>query len=304
MQWLNGQDPHSVSRQIYSMLWDYALFCSVNELRRIAVTEPESGTGFNGPVIRLFDAGFVAVQATTIRRLIEEPKSNPKLAVISLRSILRDIMENTHLLTRENYVCYDGLPYDHETAHQQWLLTLPRDTGGVHSSVLPASGPTAWHMSRLVHESFDRLSGASRTNRKRTDTIRAEIFASLESQINSCRDIKTYVDKFIAHASASETRIGLSDEQQGINLDRLKAHHKTIYQVAGFISAQLLYETNLGGLPVPQFDHLENLDKSWTTTRNLKKAREKWDEYAKEVSEWDSASLWPPTCRDDETSEL
>lgn len=294
MQWLNGQDPHSVSRQIYSMLWDYALFCSVNELRRIAVTEPESGTGFNGPVICLFDAGFVATQATTIRRLIEEPQSNPKFAVISLRSILKDIKENTHLLTRENYVCYDGLPYDHETAHQQWLSTLPRDTGGVHSSVLPTSGPTAWHNSELVHKSFDRLSGASEKNRERTDTIRAEIFVSLESQISSCRDIKKYVDKFIAHASTPETRVGLSDEQQGMTLDRLKAYHKTIYQVAGFISAQLLYETNLGGLPVPQFDHLENLDKCWTTTGNLKRARQKWDEYAKEVSGWDSASLWPP----------
>lgn len=297
MQWLNGQDPHSISNQIYPMLWDYALFCSVNELRKIAVTEPENGVSFNGPVIRLFDAGFAMTQATAIRRLIEEPNANPKRAVISLRSILKDINENTHLITRENYVCYDGLPYDHEAADQQWLSTLPSDTEGVHGGWLPTSGPTAGHMSELVRVSFDRLSGADPKNRKRTDTIRTEVFAFLESQIHSCEDIKKYVDKFIAHASAPETRMGLTDEQRGITLDKLKVCHKTIYRVAGFIASHLLCGANLGGLPVPQFDHLGNLDKSWATTQNLNRARQKWDEYAKEFSEWDSASLWPPACK-------
>jgi hypothetical protein len=302
MEWLNGQDPHSISHQIYSMLWDYALFCVVNELRRIAATEPDNGVSFNGPVVCLFDVGFVTTQAITIRRLIEKPKSNPQWAVISLRSILKDIKENTDLITRENYVCYDGLPYDHEAAHRQWLSKLPSDTGGVHVSWLPTSGPNAWHVSELVHENFDKLSGVEPENRKRTDVIRPDVFAFLESQIETCKDIKKYVDQFIAHASAPETRIGLPDDQRGITLDRLKAYHKTIYEVAGFISSQVLYESNLGGLPVPQFDHLVNLDKSWTTPRNLNRARQKWDEYAKEVSMWESASLWPPGCHKDETN--
>ena len=158
-------------------------------------------------------------------------------------------------------------------------------------------------MSELVHKHFDKLSGVEPENRNRTDIIRADVFAFLESQAETCKDIKKYVDKFIAHASAPETRIGLSDDQRGITLDRLKAYHKTIYQVAGFISSQLLYESNLGGLPVPQFDHLTNLDKRWTTPGNLNRARQKWDEYANEVSKWDSASLWPPGCNNDETSE-
>ena len=291
MKCLKGQDSHSISHQIHSMLWDYALFCVVNELRRLAATEPEDRVSFNGPAIRLFDAGFATTQATTIRRLIEKPKSDPKWAVISLRSILKDIKNNTNLITRENYVCYDGLPYDHEAAHRQWLSTLPNDTGSVHVNWFPTNGPNAWHVSEQVHENFDKLSSIAPENRKRTDVIRADVFAFLESQIETCKDIKKYVDKFIAHASAPETRIGLSDDQRGITLDRLKAYHKTIYQVANFISGQLLYESNLGGLPVPQFDHLANLDKSWTTPGKLNTARQIWDEYANEVSKWDSASL-------------
>ena len=119
----------------------------MNELRRIAFTEPSESVAFNGSVINLFDAGFVVTQATAIRRLIEKSKSDPKLAVISLRSVLADIEESRHLITRENCVCLDGLPYDYETVSQQWVSALPSNSDGVHVRWLPTSGPTAWHMS-------------------------------------------------------------------------------------------------------------------------------------------------------------
>ena len=48
INWVSGEDSHSISRQIYYMVRDYALFCVVNELRRIAVMEPEEGVSFNG----------------------------------------------------------------------------------------------------------------------------------------------------------------------------------------------------------------------------------------------------------------
>ena len=282
------------------MVWDYALFCAVNELRRIAITEPSPGVGFNGSVVRLFDAGFVTTQAMAIRRLIEKPKRDPSWAVISLRSVLKDIEDNAHLITRENYVCYDGLPYDYQSVHDQWIATLPTGNGGVHTTWLATSGPTAWHMSELVHKNFDKLSGVSPKKRERTDTISHNIFANLEKRIDTCKDIKKYVDKFVAHASAPETRAKLPEDQRAVTLDRLKAHQKIVYQIAGFVSGQLLYETNLGGVPVPQYDHLSNLDKCWTTTQNLDKARQVWNEYAREVSEWDSASLWPAKSGTDE----
>lgn len=293
MNWLNGDDPHAISRQIYSMVWDYALFCVINELRGLAITEPQNDVGFNGPVSHLLDAGFVTTQAVAIRRLIEKPKNSPDWAVISLRSILKDIEKNIHLITRENYVCYNGLPYHYEAVRRDWLSTLPIDSDGGSSGTLAMQGPTAWQMSELVHKNFDRLSGVVPDNRKRTDKIKPDVFALLESQIESCEDIKKYVDKFIAHASAPETRKGLSDKQRTLTLDRLKAHHKTIYQVAGFINSQLLYGSNLGEVPVPQYDHLANLDKSWATSGNLTRARQVWKEYVKEVSGWNSASLWP-----------
>lgn len=294
MEWWSGEDRHAIYRQIYSMLWDYALFCTINELRRIATVKPEKEVGFNGSVMRLFDAGFATTQATAIRRLIEKPKSDPKGAIVSLRRILKNIEENIVLITRENYVCYDGLPYDYEAVHQKLMANLSRNRGSVHGGTLPINGPEAWLESERVHKNFDQLSQVDPKNRKRTDCIKIEVLKFLESKIEECEDIKKYVDKFIAHAAAPETRLGLTENQKTLTLERLKTCHKIIYQVASFITGELLWESSLGGLPVPQDDHLANLEKSWVSPRNLEKARKKWDEYAKEIPKWDLASLWPP----------
>jgi hypothetical protein len=293
IEWLHGEDPHSISRQISSMLWDYALFLVVNELRRVAELESHKEVGFNGPVIRLFDAGFATTQAVAIRRLIEKPKNDPKWAVISLRRVLNEIRENLDLMTRENYVCYDGLPYDYGAVHEEWLSSLPRTKSGVHSGFLPTSGPKAFHTSERLHKKFDTLAQVHPNERSRNDVMRREVLDHLESELTKCENVKKYVDKFIAHAAAPETIEALSEEEKGLTLDRLEACHKVIYQVASFISGHLLCESNLGGLPVPQYDHLKYLDRKWTTSDNLVKAHTKWNEYEKEVSKWDSTALWP-----------
>lgn len=172
---------------------------------------------------------------------------------------------------------------------------MPRNDTGIHVGTLPTNGPEAWPMSERVHRNFERLAQVSPKNRKRTDKIKVEVIKFLETQIEKCEDIKKYVDKFVAHAAAPETRSELSESQKAITLERLEACHKIIYQIASFIKGPLLWESTPGGIPVPQYDHLANLDKSWVTTNNLEKAQKKWDEIDKMVSKWDSNSLWPPS---------
>jgi hypothetical protein len=159
---------------------------------------------------------LATTQVIAIRRLIEKPKSNPKWAVISLRRILKDIEDNIDLITRENYICYDGLPYDYESVHKKNLANLPRDGRDVHVGTLPTSGPEAWLTSKRAHRSFDRLSQVDPANRKRTDLIRSEIFEFLEIQIKKCDGIKKYVDKFVAHGAAPEARSELIENQNAI----------------------------------------------------------------------------------------
>jgi len=58
LEWLRGEDMHTISTQIHSMLLDYALFYTVDGLERISIEEPEEGVGFNGPIMRLFNVGL------------------------------------------------------------------------------------------------------------------------------------------------------------------------------------------------------------------------------------------------------
>ena len=91
ISWLRGHDPHSIWRQITTILWDDVLFRTANDLRRQALDHPSENVGFNDAVLRLFDAGFVATQVTAIRRLTDrQPKDRTK-GVISLRRLVADI---------------------------------------------------------------------------------------------------------------------------------------------------------------------------------------------------------------------
>lgn len=59
--------------------------------------------------------GYVATQVLAIRLLVDNRGED----VISLRKLLKDVRSNYVLFTRENYVCFDGLPYDYEAVQRR-----------------------------------------------------------------------------------------------------------------------------------------------------------------------------------------
>jgi hypothetical protein len=220
--------------------------------------------------------------------------ARPERAVISIRSVLKDIRGNLGLITRENYVCYDGLPYYYKTVRDEAFARAPVNKSGVSVGSMPMSGPKGWPMSEMMHKNFDRLSQVEPPNRSRTDLLKDKIFDHLEAQIKPCEKVKNYVDKFIAHGAAPETRGALAEDERGLTLERIESCHKIIYRVASFINGQLLWESNIGGVPVAQYDHLKGLDMKWASMDSLIKAQEKWHEVTKAVDKWDADSLWPP----------
>jgi hypothetical protein len=129
-------------------------------------------------------------------------------------------------------------------------------------------GPDAWPAADRAHKAFDILAQVSATNRSREDHIKVVVLENLETEISKCDIIKRYVDKFIAHAAAPETRESLSEEEKSLTIERLEKSQKIIFQVASFICGQLLWQSNIGGLPVPQYNHLENLDKKWANQKS------------------------------------
>jgi hypothetical protein len=126
---LNGDDQHSIWRQITSLLWDYALFKTIRELRVEATQNPTERIGFNAPVLRLLEAGFVITQATGIRRLLEKQWCDPTKHVISLRALLDEIKNERESLTREVYLaCVTAcLMTPHRLKRDFTMASCPRD---------------------------------------------------------------------------------------------------------------------------------------------------------------------------------
>lgn len=214
------------------------------------------------------------MQTVGIRRIIDKSslnekknKENEKRAVISLPKIIQDISNHIDLITRENYICYNGLPYE----------------------LTPESDDLNKLLHNERHKNFDLLAATEPGMRSRGEFIKVDILYKFKKEIDKCENVKTIVDKFIAHAAAPETIKLLSAEEKSVTLAQLKSYHIIIYQVARFISYNILSEA-IGGLPVPQYNLLENLDKKWGDKEDLEQAQEKWDEFGEEIRGWQFSS--------------
>ncbi len=264
-------DTSSVSKQIMNMLWNDTVFRTINEARKLTHGRNSNDIGFNGPLLELFDQGYGTAQVMAIRRLTDPNFFDPNRAVISLPRLIEDMKFNSDLVTRENYVSHEGTAFEgvsHEKDGINWL-----------------------HWKRK-HENFDRLSKTTPDKRSRTDRIDRQLFKELTKELKVCDGLRTYANKFVAHASDRKNRINLTDNQRRITLQRLNGCYKAIVRVASFIGAIILYEHPLGGVPVPQFNHLEYLDKPMVFSGDIEKLDIFWNTRVKEVGVWDN-DIWP-----------
>ena len=137
VNWLDDDEHHAIWRVLTQMVWNEVAF---NTLAEIADADSESA--LNNPlIIEAVINGHLAMQVLAIRRLTDTTKK-----VLSLSNLLKDIRSHRELLTRENYVAFDGLPYDYALVEEEHLRTR-------------GTGPHAFEPARRAHEQFDRLCG-------------------------------------------------------------------------------------------------------------------------------------------------
>lgn len=256
---------HSVYGQVTHMLWNDAIFRIFNQARKLTIERNSPTHGFNGPLIRLLDEGFVVSQIMAIRRLTDRNFREQEKAVISLVRVIDDINENIGVITRENYICYDGTSYNEPDSIQDGLK---------------------WMHWRCRQINFDNLSGVAEGERARSDKMLTSVVKRLDKELKVCADIRKYANKFIAHASDPQTNPELTEGEKKVTLDKLDACHRVIAQAASFLGAVVLYEYSLGGLPTPQYDHLSNLDKPMVTVADMEKLPTFWSERFNEVAGW------------------
>jgi hypothetical protein len=285
LHWIEADRHHSINRQLYGMMWDDAAFRALNEARRFATKD--SPTAAVAPLLAgLIDQGFIATQVLAISRLVDGRND-----VISLRRLLDDIEAHAHLLTRENFVCHDGLPFDPEAAQAAYWQRVGLPASGQVGS-LPTQGPDAFDFSSMAHEVFDRVAGAIGSTRARSDRLGPDVFARLRSLLEApeVNSIKTLRHKFVAHAADVNSRQKAGIDRFGITLNQLEAAQKTLVQAAQRIELDLLWGSGRGVVPVPQYDHLAHLGLPVVPEARMQELYDWWHRHCDSREAWTSTA--------------
>lgn len=265
--WLFGEDVHSVSQQITRIIWDDAIFRTLNEARRIAAESPERN--FNSDLLNLLDRGFVTAQVMALRRLTDPGFYDPKKEVVSLVRLLKDVESNHDLLTREHYICYDGTPFQRSESESDQRSS----------------------MRERMNKRFDLLSDTSRDCRSRKDRVKESIIKKIIESLEVCEDFRRYANKFVAHAAAPSSLRERVREESRITLDKFNQAHRAVIRAASFVGVDILYESNLGRVPVPIYSHLEHLDKPLMLSKDYGRLQEFWNMRVREVETWSNDRL-------------
>lgn len=287
IEWYADDPHHSICDQISSMMWNDAAYRSLNEARRFA-SEQNPSASRNGMLGEFLDRGYVSTQILDLYKITEKsPLSGPK-AVISLRRLIDDMAANRHLLTRENFVSFDGLPFDCDAAREAYYSSL--STEEMRSPHwLPMKGPQGWGMSERVHAAFDQLSGVDPKNRKRHDIMNEKVFQTLSSWLDApiLETLRTHRNKYIGHAADAVSRQVKPLSRLGVSLNEIAEAQRIVIRVANGIGSTVLYHHGVGSpVPTPQFDVFENFDLPLVPEKHMQDLSEWWDAHEREREAW------------------
>lgn len=282
-EWIYGDDIHSICRQIRDMIWDSAVFLSVNESRKYMPLDGEGKTINNGMVHEFINHCFFRTQAIAIRRLLDKNVSRGERSVISLWRLIEDMQQNACLLTRQNIIAVFGFPYDYQSVEGEILKEMDSKQG---RPTVPPRHVQCVH-SRHMHSHIDAMAGVSSDQRSPDDAIQDCFFAWIKSRLNTCEQIHTYVNKFFAHSASPESRATINADEINVTLGHILGAHKAICEVADLLCRCFFYKGHGGFLPTVLYDQFEHFDKPLATPEVIRNLREQWKDYHKTVEQYD-----------------
>jgi hypothetical protein len=267
-------DPNSIEGQIIGMVF-------LDMSYRI-LAKPRQGGGEtdiaarNGLLGHMLDQGYAATQVLAIRRLLDKGSD-----VFSLQRLLNDIQKQRGVITRENFVAYDGKPYDPDG----WAAQPASVEAQIFGVEAPGFYP--WLMSGVRHDVFDKLSGVSKPNRSRSDLIQTSVFEKLQARLRSveAQRIITLSHKFFAHAADITTCGSLT--YSGVLLSDIEAAQKAIVQVERAITDDILMMGVAREVVAMQpLGFLKSLDAPYVDSGTLSKMDAHWDTLKNERNGW------------------
>jgi hypothetical protein len=272
---LRKGDPNTIQQQLFSMMFldlAYRILASPRQ-------STDQGSAFaaqSGLLAHFLDQGYVATQVLAIRRLLDGRKD-----VVSLRRLLDDLTDHRELITRENYVCHDGLPFDSEAWQSQ--------TQGMELQIwgIQAPGLHKFLGSRVRHEMFDRLSGVAPTVRQRADLIKKEVFDKLKKLLlnSTAEKIVVLSHKFFAHAATADSRGSLAFS--GIRLSDVDEVQRAFIRVERAITDLVLFiAIGRHVLPMRPLGMFKGLEHPYASSDSVKNMDKIWEQLEEERNQW------------------
>jgi hypothetical protein len=249
LSWIDTDEHHAIWRVLSSMVW---MDVSFKVLTHLAINDENSALN-NSLLGEALINGHVATQLLAIRRLMDDSSSG----IISLRRLVKDLRRNFALFTRENYVCFDGLPYDYEAVQRKEMM----ERAGKEFFWGETSGPGAHGTSRMAHEQFDKLAGIDPAKRNREDRLPASLLTTIERWLgdSGADELVNWSHTFLAHAGDPESRKRIANLR--VTADKITDAIKALARVTEAISAWLLFAGGRSNslMPVAQFNLFEKL---------------------------------------------
>jgi hypothetical protein len=254
LSWVNTDEHHAIWPTLHSMVWADVAF---KTLTNFAVGDDDNALN-NQLMVEALINGHVATQVLAIRRLMDKGSSD----IISLRRLVKDLRRNFALFTRENCVCFDGLPYDYEVMREARFMENAGNWGK-RGIWVQTSGPQADGTSEFAHRQFDKLAGIDPAKRSREDRLPVSLLTTIEKWLDhsGADELPEWSHAYLAHAGGPESRKRVSDLM--VTTNKISDAVKALARVTEAISMWLLFE---GGrtsalMPVAQFSPFERLDK-------------------------------------------
>ncbi|MGD9979889.1 MAG: hypothetical protein AB7H66_09345 [Hyphomonadaceae bacterium] len=237
----------------------------------------------NSVIRELLDDGYVAFQTAAIRKLIEPAQRQASRQIISLRRVLDDMQASRTQLTREVFVCFDGAPYDYDTAYAAYLATNPESPG---FTGVPTTGPAAFGDCARAHSKFDKLAGTDPSTRSRADLIAQGYFDAHYATLaaSGADGIADYCNKFITHAADAASRKTAKSETVSLRL--FEDCHRKLYKIAFALYADVLTDTEHMLATLSVRHPCENLDQIWSSEAELQKLYRFYDDRTEFIDGW------------------
>jgi len=238
-EWLSGSDVHAISAQIRDLLWRSAFYRSINVSRRF-LRGDSCGKRANGLLHDFIDQGYFTMHAAAIRRLLDKKLPSGDRGVYSLWGLIKDIKENSHLLTRANALEARNLEYNYEPIMER-AREEARPRPAPHGEPVASISRNDWFLPQYWHEQMDKLCSVNASRRSPDDVPPVAKFDGLWERIShECKGIKEYVDKHIAHAASPASMERLAPNHLSICLAKLWLAERVVVRVANFVSLSIV----------------------------------------------------------------